>query len=109
MTHVAEIIRHLKDEKNIDSDDITFILTKENFKEHMNDKTMVKYFYWRQENDLFFKKINWNIEKPSCIFIYDGKCLVFSKGKNYMDRMYGIKRMFDHMSDSPWDGLSWKL
>lgn len=68
---VTEIIKYLKDEKKLECENITDIITVDNFDEHKDAKNVVKYFYWRPTNDQIFKNA-YDMSNTSCMFLSNG-------------------------------------
>lgn len=91
-TH-EEIIKYLKDEKKLECEDITNIITNDNFGEHDKTKSVIKYFYWTPLCDALFKSLD-DESKTSCLFIYDGQYFLLEQRMKYSNE---IKRMFDHL------------
>jgi hypothetical protein len=89
----GEILKYLKDEKKLECEDITDVITVDNFGEHDKTKSVIKYFYWTPQCDSLFKSVD-DESKTSCLFLYDGRYFLLEQRMKYSNQ---IKRMFDHL------------
>lgn len=94
-TH-EKILKYLKDEKKLECEDITDIITVDNFSEHDKTKSVIKYFYWTPRCDALFKSLD-DKSKTACLFIYDGRYFLLEQRMKFSNE---IKRMFDHLVNS---------